>query len=64
MVITADPPKKTIDSKIRELCNLPVKLPERTLTKREEEKFWSDDRKSLVDCYNKHKTRIELDGAN
>lgn len=61
--MTSPAPKKTIDSKIRELCNLPVLLPERVLTKGEEEKYWSKDRKNLVECYNKHKARIELDGV-
>lgn len=63
VVITSNPPKKVIDSKIKELCNLPIILPERTLTKDEEEKYWGKDRKNLVECYNKHKARIELDGV-
>jgi hypothetical protein len=62
-VITALPPIKRVDSKLRELCKLPLLLPERELTREEAEKFWSEDRKNLVECYNKHKTRIELDGV-
>jgi len=63
VVISSNPPKKIIDSKIKELCNLPVLLPERVLTKGEEERYWGIDRKSLVECYTKHKARIELDGV-
>lgn len=61
VLITANPPKKTIDNQIKKLCDLPVLLPERELTQQEVEAYWGVDRRSLVDCYNKHKARVKLD---
>lgn len=61
VVISRDPPKKTIDSQIKEACNTPVPLPERELTQAETEAYWGTDRRSLVDCGNKQKARNEVD---
>lgn len=61
IVIAKTPPKNVIDSKIKELCNEPILLPERELNQKETEAFWGVDRKSLVDCGNRQKARNKLE---
>jgi hypothetical protein len=63
IVVTADAPKKTIDSKIKEPCPLPVLLPERELNQKETEQYWGEDRKNLLECGNKQNARNKLDGV-
>jgi hypothetical protein len=61
VLIATKAPKKVLDSKIKELCNTPVLLPERELSQQETEAYWGTDRWSLMDCYNKQKARNEVD---
>lgn len=43
-----------LDSALLKKCNIPVALPNRTLTQEEVEHYWTIDREALVICAKRH----------
>jgi len=49
------------DTKLTDMCSLPVDIGKNKLTKGQVEDFWINDRVSLIDCYYRHKALVDFD---
>ena len=48
-----------VDLTLTRPCERPTRLPNRDLSENEVVRFWGSDRKSLLDCANRHKAHVE-----